>query len=245
MEEIGRPARSPGSRRPGAASAGSRAGGRSRRGRRRGLRGCWASTRCPSRRASATGSCTAGRVTSRRSWSTTPCSPSSARSSRSRRSTCRAASPASRRWPARFPDAAAGGLLRHRVPPARCPRWPAACPCRAALADAAGIRRYGFHGLSYEYVVEHVGAGRRSAGRSSRTSATGRAWPRCATGAPVDTTMGLTPAGGFMMGTRTGDLDPGVLVYLMREKGYDADGARPAREPRVGAARASRARAGT
>jgi acetate kinase len=35
--------------------------------------------------------------------------------------------------------------------------------------------------------------------------------------------MGLTPAGGFMMGTRTGDLDPGVLLYLIREKGYDAD----------------------
>jgi acetate kinase len=35
--------------------------------------------------------------------------------------------------------------------------------------------------------------------------------------------MGLTPAGGFMMGTRTGDLDPGVLVYLMRERGYDAE----------------------
>ena len=41
-------------------------------------------------------------------------------------------------------------------------------------------------------------------------------------GRPVDTTMGLTPTGGFMMGTRTGDLDPGVLVYLVREKGYDA-----------------------
>src|SRR2546427_10337491 len=41
-------------------------------------------------------------------------------------------------------------------------------------------------------------------------------------GHPVDTTMGLTPLGGVVMGTRTGDLDPGVLLYLMREKGYDA-----------------------
>src|SRR6185503_20916899 len=40
-------------------------------------------------------------------------------------------------------------------------------------------------------------------------------------GRPIDTTMGLTPAGGFMMGTRTGDLDPGVLLYLLRS-GYDA-----------------------
>ena len=40
---------------------------------------------------------------------------------------------------------------------------------------------------------------------------------------PVDTTMGLTPAGGFMMGTRSGDLDPGIAIYLLRGKSYDAD----------------------
>ena len=42
-------------------------------------------------------------------------------------------------------------------------------------------------------------------------------------GQPLDTTMGFTPAGGLMMGTRSGDLDPGVLLYLMREKGFDHD----------------------
>ncbi|HVN64172.1 MAG TPA: acetate kinase, partial [Candidatus Binataceae bacterium] len=42
-------------------------------------------------------------------------------------------------------------------------------------------------------------------------------------GNPIDTTMGFTPAGGFMMGTRPGDLDPGVLAYLMREKNYSAE----------------------
>ena len=41
-------------------------------------------------------------------------------------------------------------------------------------------------------------------------------------GAPMDTSMGLTPTGGFMMGTRSGDLDPGVLLHLMK-KGYSAD----------------------
>src|SRR5438046_7396429 len=41
-------------------------------------------------------------------------------------------------------------------------------------------------------------------------------------GVPADTTMGLTPTGGMMMGTRSGDLDPGVLLYLMRQKHYDA-----------------------
>ena len=40
-------------------------------------------------------------------------------------------------------------------------------------------------------------------------------------GRPVDTTMGFTPTGGFMMGTRSGDLDPGLMVYLINQKGYD------------------------
>jgi len=40
-------------------------------------------------------------------------------------------------------------------------------------------------------------------------------------GVGIDTTMGFTPAGGFMMGTRTGDLDPGVIVFLLNQKGYD------------------------
>jgi acetate kinase len=40
-------------------------------------------------------------------------------------------------------------------------------------------------------------------------------------GVPVDTTMGLTPTGGMMMGTRSGDLDPGILLHLLREKQYD------------------------
>jgi acetate kinase len=42
-------------------------------------------------------------------------------------------------------------------------------------------------------------------------------------GQPVDTTMGFTPTGGFMMGTRAGDLDPGLLIYLLTEQNYDAD----------------------
>ena len=91
------------------------------------------------------------------------------------------------------------------------------------LADQAGLRRFGFHGLSYEYVMEHLGP----AGRGRVIIAhlgNGASMAAVRAGRPVDTTMGLTPAGGFMMGTRTGDLDPGVLVYLVREKGYDANG---------------------
>lgn len=94
-------------------------------------------------------------------------------------------------------------------------------PLPRALADGAGIERFGFHGLSYEYVLERLGA----AGRGRVVIAhlgNGASMAAVREGRPVDTSMGLTPAGGFMMGTRTGDLDPGVLLYLMREKGYDA-----------------------
>ncbi len=95
-------------------------------------------------------------------------------------------------------------------------------PLPRALADSAGIERFGFHGLSYEYVLERLGA----AGRGRVVIAhlgSGASMAAVRAGRAVDTSMGLTPAGGFMMGTRTGDLDPGVLLYLMREKGYDAD----------------------
>jgi acetate kinase len=84
-----------------------------------------------------------------------------------------------------------------------------------------GIQRYGFHGLSCESIVRqlandlprrlviaHLGNG------ASVTAIDG--------GKSIDTSMGLTPTGGVIMGTRSGDLDPGVLVYLMREKKFDA-----------------------
>jgi acetate kinase len=95
-------------------------------------------------------------------------------------------------------------------------------PLPRGLSDATGVRRFGFHGLSYEYVMERLGP----AGRGRVVIAhlgNGASMAAVREGRPVDTSMGLTPAGGFMMGTRTGDLDPGVLVYLMRERGYDAE----------------------
>ena len=87
--------------------------------------------------------------------------------------------------------------------------------------QSEGIQRYGFHGLSCEsvlhqlahdlphrLVIAHLGHG------ASVTAVKG--------GQSIDTSMGLTPTGGVMMGTRSGDLDPGVLIYLMREKQFDA-----------------------
>lgn len=91
---------------------------------------------------------------------------------------------------------------------------------------AYGVRRYGFHGLSYEYIV------------SALASAPGGSVPRrlivahlgngasmaaIRDGQSVETTMGFTPAGGLVMSTRSGDLDPGALIYLLRERGLTAD----------------------
>lgn len=86
-----------------------------------------------------------------------------------------------------------------------------------------GIQRYGFHGLSCEsimhqlksdlpdrVVIAHLGNGASvTAVRQGRS---------------IDTSMGFTPTGGVIMGTRSGDLDPGILVYLMRKKSLDAAG---------------------
>lgn len=84
-----------------------------------------------------------------------------------------------------------------------------------------GVRRYGFHGLSYEYLLEELGSA--AGGRVILAHlGNGASLAAVAGGQPVDTTMGLTPTGGLVMGTRSGDLDPGVLLYLMNEKGYDA-----------------------
>jgi acetate kinase len=84
-----------------------------------------------------------------------------------------------------------------------------------------GIRRYGFHGLSYEYVVNKLG---RELGRRAIIAHLGNGASMVALkgGLPMDTSMGLTPTGGFMMGTRSGDLDPGVLMHLLKA-GYSAD----------------------
>jgi acetate kinase len=86
----------------------------------------------------------------------------------------------------------------------------------------AGIRRYGFHGLSYESLVHQLGA--RLPERAIFAHL-GNGASLCAlrNGTSIDTTMGLTPTGGIPMGTRSGDLDPGVLIYLMRNEKLDAD----------------------
>jgi acetate kinase len=83
-----------------------------------------------------------------------------------------------------------------------------------------GIRRYGFHGLSYEYVMQALSDIDARAARKRIVIAhlgNGASMAAIRDGQCIDTTMGLTPAGGLVMGTRTGDLDPGVLLALARE----------------------------
>jgi len=86
-----------------------------------------------------------------------------------------------------------------------------------------GVRRYGFHGLSYEFILQKLAETAGSQAARGRLIiahlGNGASMAAVRDGVGVDTTMGLTPAGGLMMGTRSGDLDPGVLVYLLREKG--------------------------
>jgi acetate kinase len=84
-----------------------------------------------------------------------------------------------------------------------------------------GMHRYGFHGLSYEYIVSALG--RDTKGRVIIAHlGSGASIAALKDGKPQDTTMGFSALGGLMMGTRCGDLDPGILLYLMDEKGYDA-----------------------
>jgi acetate kinase len=94
-------------------------------------------------------------------------------------------------------------------------------PLPGALWES-GIRRFGFHGLSYEYVVSAVPAAREGRVVVAHLG-NGASMAALRDGAPVETTMGFTPSGGIMMGTRPGDLDPGVLVHLARESRMDGD----------------------
>jgi acetate kinase len=86
-----------------------------------------------------------------------------------------------------------------------------------------GLRRYGFHGLSYEYILQELAqeAGAPAAQGKLIVAHLGNGASMAAIegGRSLDTTMGLTPTGGLVMSTRSGDLDPGVIIYLLQEKG--------------------------
>ena len=90
----------------------------------------------------------------------------------------------------------------------------------------SGIRRYGFHGLSCESIVWQLNnaALLRTPKRLIIAHlGNGASVTAVKNGQSIDTSMGLTPSGGVMMGSRCGDIDPGVLIYLMRKKNYDCN----------------------
>ena len=85
-----------------------------------------------------------------------------------------------------------------------------------------GIRRYGFHGLSYEYVAERLGEVAPAIAKGRVIIAhlgSGASMCALAKGRSVESTMGFTALDGLPMGTRPGQLDPGILLYLITEKG--------------------------
>ncbi|MEM6583704.1 MAG: acetate/propionate family kinase [Pseudomonadota bacterium] len=90
----------------------------------------------------------------------------------------------------------------------------------------SGLQRYGFHGISYQYLVEELA--RVAPDESDQRVVlahlgNGASMAAVQAGRCVDTTMGFTPTGGLIMGTRSGDLDPGVLLFLMEREGLSID----------------------
>jgi acetate kinase len=88
-----------------------------------------------------------------------------------------------------------------------------------------GIRRYGFHGLSHQYSSRRAAELLGSDSLRLIVCHLGNGASLCAIrdGKSVDTTMGFTPLEGLMMGTRSGSIDPAIVIYLIRHRGYSAD----------------------
>lgn len=107
---------------------------------------------------------------------------------------------------------------------------PAAAATYAIDRDVAAqwqIRRYGFHGTSHQYVseqaAEYLGEPLDSLNQIVLHLGNGASASAIAAGKPVDTSMGLTPMEGLVMGTRSGDIDPGIITYLSRTAHMSVD----------------------
>ena len=112
----------------------------------------------------------------------------------------------------------------HQTMPAKAYMYP--LPYEAY--EKYGVRRYGFHGTSHRYVskraCEFLGLDYDKQRIITCHIGNGASITAIEDGKSVDTSMGLTPTEGLMMGTRVGDVDPGALVYLMQQYNLDADG---------------------
>ena len=120
------------------------------------------------------------------------------------------------------PAVAAFDTAFHRTLPEVA--WRYALP--REMADTLHLRRYGFHGLSYQYVtgrlLDCLGRGPEDTRLIVCHLGSGASICAVKDGQSIDTSMGLTPLEGLMMGTRSGDLDPGLLLYLIRSQGKSA-----------------------
>ena len=119
------------------------------------------------------------------------------------------------------PQVAVFDTAFHQTLPERAYRY----PLPADLYQDHGIRRYGFHGTSHRYVSERAA---ELLGAPTFTGITchlgnGSSLAAIQDGCAIDTTMGLTPLGGIPMGTRSGDLDPAIVLHLQKRCGYSAD----------------------
>ena len=96
-----------------------------------------------------------------------------------------------------------------------------------ALTERFGIRRYGFHGLAHQWMLlryaELTGQPTEACKLVTLQLGNGCSAAATAGGRSVDTSMGFTPLEGLVMGTRAGDLDPGVITYLQRKSGMSSD----------------------
>ena len=122
-----------------------------------------------------------------------------------------------RRYPG-LPQVACFDTVFHRT----MPRLATLLPIPRRF-EAEGVQRYGFHGLSYAYLMlelRRLGDPAATAGRVILAHlGSGASLAAVRDGQSIDTTMGFTPTGGLPMGTRSGDLDPGVLSYLIQARG--------------------------
>jgi len=123
---------------------------------------------------------------------------------------------AARRWPG-VPQVACFDTAFHASLPEIARRLP--LPERV-LGDE--VRRYGFHGLSFAQVMWSLGTGAPPRIVIAHLG-NGSSLVAVKDGRAIDTTMGFTPTGGILMGTRSGDLDPGALFYLSRQRGLAVD----------------------
>ncbi len=111
----------------------------------------------------------------------------------------------------------------HRTLPEKAWRY----PIERETADRHGVRKFGFHGLSHRYMLEQyahtVGKPREEITVVTLHLESGSSACAIARGQSVDTTMGLTPLEGLMMGSRSGSIDPAIVPFLMRKQEQSAD----------------------